>query len=51
MLDPAAGSARHVLAGVPPGDLVVLRVFGDTGAVLSDVAFAARLRSLEGALR
>lgn len=51
LLDPVAGSGRHILESVPQGDLVVLRVFGDAGSpVLSDVAFDARRRSLEGAL-
>lgn len=49
--DAATGWSRHLLDGVPHGDLVVLRVYGDDGPVLSDVAFEARVRSLEGALR
>ncbi len=51
MLDPVAGAARHILAEIPDGDMVVLRVYGPEGAVLSDVAFEARVGSLEGALR
>ncbi len=51
LLDPHAGSARHVLAAPGEGDLVLLRVFDDTGPVLSDEAFAARKRSVEGALQ
>lgn len=51
LLDPDAGRSRHLLTAAPThGDLVVLRVFGPGGAVLSDVAFAARRRSVEGAL-
>jgi hypothetical protein len=49
-LDPAAGASRHVLVAPGDGDLVVLRVFGVDGPVLSDVAFDARLRSVTGAL-
>lgn len=51
LLDPDAGSARHVLAFVPSGDLVVLRVFDGTEPVLSGEAYEARRRSVEGALR
>ena len=44
--------ARHVLADPPAGaDLVVVRVFGEDGPVLSEVSFAARLRSVCAALR
>ena len=44
-------AARHIRSQVPPGgDILVLRVFGSRGPVLSDTAFAARLRSLEAAL-
>ncbi len=52
-LEPEAGAARHILASAPDdGDLLVLRVYGTDGEpVLSDIAFAARVRSLEGALR
>lgn len=51
MLDPIAGTGRHILTSIPRGDLIVLRVFDDDGMpVLSDVAFDARRRSLEGAL-
>lgn len=50
ILDPVAGSSRHILAEAGTGDLVVLRVYGDDGPVLSDTAFAARRRSVEGAL-
>lgn len=49
-LDAAEGDARHVLAAVPPGDLLVLRVYGGGGPVLSDTAFAARRASLSAAL-
>ena len=51
MLDPASGAARHIRADPGDGDLVVLRVFGSEGPVLSDEAFAARRHSVEGALR
>jgi len=52
LLDPAAGGARHVRVSAPAeGDLLVLRVAGPEGPVLSDVAFAARSRSVEGAMR
>ncbi len=50
LLDPESGSARHILAGAPGGDLLLLRVYGPDGPVLSEVAFAARRRSVEGAL-
>lgn len=51
LLDPVAGAGRHILSSIPQGDLIVLRVFGDADRpVLSDVAFDARRRSLEGAL-
>lgn len=52
LLDPEAGRARHLLTATPgDGDVVVLRVFGEQGPVLSDDAFAARRRSVEGALQ
>ena len=51
VLDPVAGSARHLLMTHGEGDLALLRVFGEEGPVLSDDAFAARKRSVEGALR
>lgn len=50
ILDPVAGSSRHILAEPGSGDLVVLRIYGPAGPVLSDEAFAARRRSVEGAL-
>ena len=50
LLNAESGDARHVLVTVPEGDLLVLRVYGTGGPVLSDAAFAARRRSLEGAL-
>lgn len=51
-LDPKAADARHVLASLPEEGLVlVLRVEGPEGPVLSDAAFAGRLRSLRSALR
>lgn len=49
-LDPTAGGTRHILDGHGSGDLVVLRVYGDDGPVLSDEAFDARVRSVTGAL-
>ncbi len=51
ILDPVAGAARHIRSELGEGDLVVLRVFGPEGPVLSDEAFHARQRSVEGALR
>ncbi len=51
ILDSEAGSARHLRSSAPPGDLVVIRVYGPDGPVLSDAAFAARQKSVEGALR
>lgn len=51
MLDRRAGAARHILREAGEGDLVLLRVFTAGGPVLSDEAFAARHRSVEGALR
>ena len=50
LLDPESGSARHILAEAPGGDLLVLRVYGPDGPVLSDAAFEARRRSVQGAL-
>lgn len=50
-LDPDAGQSRHVLADAGDGDLVVLRVEGTQGPVLSSEAYAARRASLEAALR
>ena len=49
-LDPEAGNARHVLNDAGQGDLVVLRVAGGDGPVLSDDAYAARRASLDAAL-
>lgn len=49
--DAESGASRHILTRPPEGDLIVVRVYGDAGPVLSDVAFEARVRSLEGALR
>ena len=44
--------ARHVLAEAPAGaDLVVVMVSGDEGPALSEVSFAARLRSVHDARR
>jgi hypothetical protein len=45
-------AARHILASVPADhEVAAVRVFGNEGAVLSDDAFQARLRSLHSALR
>ncbi len=50
-LSPDSGAARHVRRDAPTGgDLVVLRVYDGDRPVLSDEAFAARVRSLQGAL-
>ncbi len=49
ILDPVAGSSRHILKSPGEGDVVVLRVFDTAGPVLGDEAFEARRRSLEGA--
>ena len=51
ILDPEAGNSRHIRTEVAGGDLVVLRVYGPEGPSLSDAAFVARQRSVEGALR
>lgn len=49
--DPEALAARHIRADTPAtGDVLLLRVSGAAGPVLSDTAFAARLRSVHGAL-
>lgn len=51
-LDADRGDPRHILTreALPGGDLLVLRVFGLDGPVLSDRAFAGRLASLEAGL-
>lgn len=50
-LDHEAGSSRHVLDETPTrGDILVLRIIGPDGPVLSDRAFAARTSSLSSAL-
>lgn len=52
ILDPVAGSSRHILLDAPTdGDLVLLRIYGTSGPVLGDDAFAARRHSVAGALR
>ena len=51
ILDPEAGQSRHVRMTSPGGDLIVLRVYGPDGPALSEEAFAARQKSVEGALR
>ncbi len=51
LLDPDSGRSRHVFTRPGDGDLVILRVFDDGGRpVLSDEAFEARVKSIEGAL-
>lgn len=49
-VDPAAGAARHILREAGDGDLVLLRVYRGGEPVLSDAAFDARRRSVEGAI-
>jgi hypothetical protein len=49
--DADSGASRHLLTRALQGDVVVLRVYSEAGPVLSDVAFDARVRSLEGSLR
>ncbi|MDJ0960607.1 MAG: hypothetical protein QNJ88_08115 [Acidimicrobiia bacterium] len=49
-LEPDAGKSRHILENVGEGDLIVLRVIGRSGPVLSDDAFAARRASLDAAM-
>lgn len=49
--DDAAASSRHIFSGHLEGDVVVLRMYGADGPVLSDAAFDARVSSLEGSLR
>ncbi len=50
LLDPEAGAGRHIRNAPGTGDLAILRVYGPEGPVLSDEAFAARRRSIEGAM-
>ncbi len=50
ILDPIAGNARHILSEPGTGDVVLLRMYGPDGPVLDEETFAARLRSVEGAL-
>jgi hypothetical protein len=50
LLDAEAGGARHIRVEPGTGDLAILRVYGPDGPVLSDEAFAARVRSIEGAM-
>lgn len=51
LLDPESGRSRHVFTEPGDGDLVILRVYDEAGRpVLSDEAFDARVRSIEGAL-
>jgi hypothetical protein len=52
ILETEAGSSRHILAEAPTtGDVIILRVYGPDGPVLSEDAFTARRASVEGALR
>lgn len=52
-LQPAAslasneGTAHHILAIVPEGDAVILRVFSTQGPVLTDEQFTERLTAIE----
>ena len=51
LLDPDSGRSRHVFSRPGEGDLVILRVYDGSGRpVLSDEAFDARVKSIEGAL-
>lgn len=45
----AAGADHHILAAVPEGDAVILRVYSDRGPVLSDAGFSARRSAVEAA--
>lgn len=45
------GMTHHILAEVPDGDAVILRVSGPTGEVLSDDAFVAELGAVEAAFQ
>jgi hypothetical protein len=52
LLGADAGGSRHLRMAAPTdGDVLLLRVEGPDGPVLSDEAFAARRRSVEGAMR
>ena len=56
-LQPAAslagpgGSDHHLLAEVPEGDVVILRVFGPAGPVVSDEEFEVRRAAIEAMFR
>ncbi|MDQ3782550.1 MAG: hypothetical protein M3349_06385 [Actinomycetota bacterium] len=50
LLDPDAGTSRHIRTEPGTDDLAILRVYGPDGPVLSDTAFGARVRSIEGAM-
>ncbi|NNC93367.1 MAG: hypothetical protein HKN80_12840 [Acidimicrobiia bacterium] len=56
-LQPAAslasdeGAAHHILAAVPAGDVVIMRVFSIEGPVLTDPEFAERLAAIEAVFR
>lgn len=50
LLDPSAGSSRHIRTEPGTDDLAILRIYGPDGPVLSDTAFAARVSSIEGAM-
>lgn len=51
ILDPQAGLSRHLRTSARPGDVVVIRIYGPDGPVLTDAAYEARRKSVEGALR
>jgi hypothetical protein len=51
LLDPEAAATCHVWQQPGDGDLVVLRIYRESGAVLDDDAFAAKRAEVEGALR
>lgn len=56
-LQPAAsltsdkGAAHHILAVVPQGDAVILRVFSAKGPVLTDEQFTEHLTAIEAVFR
>ena len=56
-LQPAAslasdmGTVHHILATVPEGDAVIMRVFSAQGPVLTDEQFAERLAAVEAVFR
>ena len=56
-LQPAAslasdkGTVHHILAAVPEGDAVIMRVFSAQGPVLTDEQFAEHLTAIEAVFR